>query len=192
MTTQSVPDVIPEIKKWLDVNWEKISSFWLYADWRSWARYDLYAHLEKGMCKEVRPDHPRRDYTVSHGVPLWGEDEPEVDLTVGPAANQKMNDLAIWICTATPGENDTSFPNFVEKYQREWKLVQDLTKKNGGGDLEGGKLLFLGIGEKAYDDEELDFGGLKPEYFGFGGRSEYEGAVYVYYLWLDLPETEES
>ena len=90
-----------------------------------------------------------------------------------------------------PGENDTSFPNFVEKFQKEWKLVQDLTKKNGGGDLEGGKLLFLGIGEKAYDDEEFYFGDLKPEYFGLGGRTQYEGAVYVYYLWLDLPEAKE-
>ena len=191
MPTQPVPDVIPEIKKWLDANWEKISSFWLHADWRGWARYDLYAHLEKGMCRKVREDYPRSDFSVSHSINLWGDDEAEVDLTVEPAANQRMNGMAIWICAATPGENDTSFPNFVEKFQKEWKLVQDLTKKNGGGDLEGGKLLFLGIGEKAYDDEEFEFGDLKPEYFGFGGRTEYEGAVYVYYRWLDLPAAKE-
>ena len=166
MSTQPVPDVIPEIRKWLDANWERIYSFWLHADWRGWARYDLYAHLEKAMGR------------VSHSVPLWGEDEAEVDLTV--------NDLAIWICAATPGENDTSFPDFVEKFHKEWKLVQDLTKKNGGGDLEGGKLLFLGFGEKAYEDEDFDFGDLKPEYFGFGGTTQYEGAVYMYCLWLNL------
>lgn len=114
-----------------------------------------------------------------------------MDLTVRPVANQKMNDMAIWICAATPGENDTSFPGFVEKFQEEWKLVQDLTKKNGGGDLEGGKLLFLGIGEKPYDDEGFDFGDLKPEYFGFGATTQYKGAVYMYYLWLDLPEAKE-
>lgn len=181
---------MPEIKKWLDANWEKIFSFWLGADWRSWARYDLYAYLDKGMCGKVRKDSPGRDYTVSHSIPLWGENDTEVDLTVAPDADRKMNDIAIWICTATPGENDTSFPGFVEKFQKEWKMVQDLTKKNGGGDLEGGKLLFLGIGEKPYDDEGYDFGGLKPEYFGFGGRTQYEGALYVYYLWLDLPKSE--
>ncbi|OAP60392.1 hypothetical protein AYL99_05394 [Fonsecaea erecta] len=189
MTTRPVPDIIPEIKKWLDANLEKITSFWLHADWRGWARFDLYAHLAKGMCREVRPDHPRWDYVVSHSVRVWGENDPEVDLTVEPAANQNLDNVAIWICTATPGENDTSFPNFVEKFQREWKLVQDLTKKTGGsdGDFQGGKLLFLGIGEKAYDEEELAFGDLKPQYFGFGGRTEYEVAVYMYYLWLDLP-----
>jgi len=188
MSTHPVPDVIPEIKKWLDVNWEKILSFWLHADWRGWARYDLYAYLEKGMCRQVRQSHPRWDYSVSHIAQLWGEKEVGADLIVGPGAEQKMNSVAIWICTATPGENDTSFPDFVEKFQNEWKLVQDLTKKNGGGDVEGGKLLFLGIGEKAYDEEGFDFGGLKPKYFGFGGRTEYEGSLYVYYLWLDIPE----
>ncbi|KAH0845133.1 hypothetical protein AYO21_01606 [Fonsecaea monophora] len=191
MAIHPIPDVIPEIQNWLDSNWEKITSFWLHADWRGWARYDLYAHLAKGMCRQVRQDYPRQDYVVSHSVPLWGENQPDVDLTVGPAANQKVNDVAIWICAATPGENDTSFPNFVERFQREWKLVQDLTKAHGGGECEGGKLLFLGIGEKAYDEDELDFGGLKPEYFGYGGRNEYEAAIYVYYLWLDLPETME-
>ncbi|OAL32601.1 hypothetical protein AYO20_07911 [Fonsecaea nubica] len=191
MDAHPIPDVIPEIQNWLDSNWEKIASFWLHADWRGWARYDLYAHLAKSMCREVRQDYPRQDYVVSHSVPLWGENQPDVDLTVGHAANQKVKDVAIWVCTATPGENDTSFPNFVERFQREWKLLQDLTKANGGGDCEGGKLLFLGIGEKAYDEDDLDFGGLKPEYFGYGGRSEYEAALYVYYLWLDLPETKE-
>lgn len=191
MSTQPVPNIIPEIKKWLDANWGKISSFWLHADWRDWARYDLYAHLEKGLCREVRGDYPKRDYSVSHSVPLWGEDEAEVDLTVGPAAKQKMSDMAVWICAARPGENDTSFGNFVEKFQTEWKLVQDLTEKNCGGDFEGGKLLFLGIGEKAYEAEDSGFGDLKPEYFGFGGRTQYEGAVYAYYLWLDLLKPEE-
>jgi hypothetical protein len=191
MTSQEVPNVIPEIKQWLEVNWKKIYSFWLHADWRDWARYDLYAHLNDGMCRQLREDHPRWDYTVSHSVPLWGEDEVTVDLTVGAAANQKMNDLAIWICAEKPGENDTSFPNFVEKFQKEWKLVQDLTAKTGGGELEGGKLLFLGIGEKAYDAEELDLGGLKPEIIRFEGSTEYEGAVYMYYLWLDLPESKD-
>ncbi|KIW08396.1 uncharacterized protein PV09_01308 [Verruconis gallopava] len=71
------------------------------------------------------------------------------------------------------------FLDYVEKFQREWESLQDLTKKRGEGNLEGGKLLFLGIGERAYDEVELSF----------DGRSEYEEAVYVYYLWLDLSET---
>lgn len=192
MSSQPVPDVLPEIKNWLEANWDKISLFWLYADWRAWARFDLYAHLEKGICRQLREDYPRRDYSVSHSVPLWAnDDETEVDLTVVPAAEQKMKDVAVWICTARPNENDTSFPDFVEKFQREWKLVRDLTEKHGGGDAEGGKLLFLGIGEKAYNDEELEFGGLKPEYCKFGGGNENTEGVYMYYLWLDLPEAKD-
>lgn len=192
MSSTKAPDVIPEIKTWLEANWKKITSFWLYADWRNWARYDLYAHLNNTTGKEVRKDYPRHDFSVSHSQQLWGEDVPQdVDLTVSAAAEQKLKDVAVWICAQRPGENDTSFPDFVEKFQKEWALVQELTKKNGGGDLEGGKLLFLGIGEKAYDDELLQFGGLKPAYFGFGGSNDYEATLYAYYLWLDLPEAEE-
>jgi len=192
MSSTRVPDVVPEIKIWLGVNWKKITSFWLHADWRMWARYDLYAHLESTMGKEVRKDYPRSDFRVSHSQPLWVEEmSRDVDLTVGPAAEQKMKDVAIWICAQRPGENDTSFPDFAEKFQQEWALVQELTKKNSGGDLEGGKLLFLGIGEKAYDDDLLQFGGLKPDYFGFGGSNDYEATLYAYYLWLDLPEAKE-
>lgn len=191
MPNSDVPDIIPEIESWLEANWEKINSFWLHAEWRAWARYDLYAHLNKGLCRQLRDDHPRWDYMISHSAPIWdGDDDTEVDMTITPAAEQKDQEaVAIWICTARPGENDTSFPDFVEKFREEWELVSGLVKKYGGGDLEGGKLLFLGLGEKAYDEDDFDFDGLQPDYHGLGGRTEYEGSVYMYYKWLDLEST---
>ena len=38
--------------------------------------------------------------------------------------------MAIWIGTARPAENDTSFPDFVDKSKEEWKLGQDPTENN--------------------------------------------------------------
>lgn len=171
-------DPLPEIKTWLSGNWQKITSFWLHADWRAWARYDLYVHLEKSG-----------SYRVQHGVPLWdGDSDTCVDLTV--SAKGADDDVAIWLCTAKPGENDTSFGNFVEKFKEEWKMVKELVEKHGGGELgrRKSKLLFLGIGEKAYEEEDLQFGSPKPESFGYGGSTEYEASLCVDYLWLDLPE----
>jgi hypothetical protein len=171
-------DPLPDTKTWLSSNWKKITLFWLHAEWRAWARYDLYAHLEG-----------TGSYRVQHGVPLWdGDSDTVVDLTV--STNGKDDDVAIWLCTAKPGENDTSFGDFVEKFKKEWNMVKGLVEKYGGGELGNGKsrLLFLGIGEKAYEEEDLDFGGLRPESFGYGGSTEYEASLSVYYLWLDLPE----
>ena len=49
MTTQPISDIVLVIKKWLEPEREKIQSFWLYAEWRNWARYELYVHLEKTL-----------------------------------------------------------------------------------------------------------------------------------------------
>ena len=140
------------------------------------------------MARYATRNSPRGDYSAYNSVPIWGDDVPEVvDITISPLNDKEMKSVAIWICTAIPGENDTSFPEFVDKFRKEWQQVQNLVNKHGGGDFEGQKLLFLGIGEEAYEGIGFDFGGLKPQYKGFGGKTQYEGAVYMYYLWLDLP-----
>ena len=63
MTTQPISDVVLVIKKWLEPEREKIQSFWLYVEWRNWARYELYVHLEKTLSTS-------KDYIVRHGTPV--------------------------------------------------------------------------------------------------------------------------
>jgi hypothetical protein len=181
MTALPVPNVLPEIKEWLKSENEKIQKFWLYADWRSWARYDLYVHLEKTFGFS-------RDYIIRHGAPVWGDEDNRVaDITVEPSSNneqdKKLAPLAIRILTARPTENDTSFGNFAKAYQAEWAVVGEQTKEEVEGDYKGGKVLYLGLGEKDYGEE--GFGSLKPEVINVG----IENGVYGYYLYLDLPET---
>lgn len=180
MTAQPIPDIIPEIKKWLEAEHEKIQSFWLYADWRTWARYDLYVHLEKTLGAS-------KDYIVRHGTPVWGDNATDVaDITVEPSSNNKtMAPVAIRICAARVTENDTSFGNFVEAFQEDLKRIQEMTAKEVEADYQGGKVLYLGLGENQYPDQ--DFGELQPQSFGFGG----EYGVYGYYLLFDLPANNE-
>jgi hypothetical protein len=65
MPDNSVVLVIQELKKWLGKNYGKIASFWLYADWRNWAHYDLYAHLMKVIAKYETSDRARGLYHLA-------------------------------------------------------------------------------------------------------------------------------
>lgn len=66
MSAKSIPDIVPEIKNWLEREYEKNQPFCLFADWRTWARYELYMHLEKIF-------GAGENYLVQHDIPVCGE-----------------------------------------------------------------------------------------------------------------------
>ncbi|KAH6655674.1 hypothetical protein BKA67DRAFT_657597 [Truncatella angustata] len=138
------PDVVPIIESWLSANHQKIESFWVGADWRYWARYELFMALEKLI----------PDCLVTHGMSeFWDEGDEEVDILVEPRDGDRGT-IALLLRCENVGENEGSYERFRDQLDADVAKVESLGRV--GSSFDDARLLLVGFsGEPSAEDAEF-------------------------------------
>ncbi|KAF7197521.1 hypothetical protein HII31_01331 [Pseudocercospora fuligena] len=176
-TQAPASNVIPAIQSWLDTNAKKIQQFWIGADWRSWARYDLFIALENAFEDE---------YLVNHGIPIWESYHEDEQVDTLLEHRDGGTNIAIRLRCENVNDNCGSFEDFSKEYQKDWTLLQDLNQ-HAEPEHEDTKVMLLGFSGQPMvpdEDEEPSFGELKPD-------SIKSGEVYAWYLYDEIKKADQ-
>lgn len=172
---QSHADIIRVIHGWLDSKSKKIQQFWIGADWRLWARYDLFTVLEDAF---------KENYLVNHSMAIWESHDEHEQVDILLEHRDGETNLAIRLQCENVNENCGSFEEFSKQYQKQWTLLDSTLSKNVEEEFGGTKVMLLGFsGEPmGYEEEEPLFGELKPETFK-------AGEVHAWYVYCDTAKS---
>ena len=177
------PDVVPVIDKWLTANAKKITSFWPWADWRMWARLDLFWALRKELGANGQPGAP---YVVDHSPKFWSASDEVGDIVVrGGHGTEHAGEKPVVVilrCEIVT-ENSGTFEKFRDQYDGDWARIAKMGKVEF--DYEGCKVLLVGLSSGAafmpQDREEFKMD-PKPEYLQAGDDyGEVNGWVMEYF-----------
>lgn len=125
-------DLLPLLSTWLQTTNTKISAFWIGAEWRAWARYELYLYLEKALGK---------DYLIYHTFnDIW--DTEVIDIYLEPR-DSDLKIIAIVLRCEKVNENCGSFEDFRAEMDGDIERINGLEKVDGS--YEGLRLCVLGF-----------------------------------------------
>jgi hypothetical protein len=151
------PDVVPVVSSWLSSSHLRIESFWIGAEWRHWARYELYMALEEALGSGCLVTHGTTDF--------WQDGGEEIDILVEPREADR-NAIAIKLRCEKVNENEGSYEAFRDQ------LDEDMARIKGAGKVEstfeGARLLLIGFsGQPSVEDAEFKTQ-PQPEHFAAG------------------------
>lgn len=125
-------DLLPLLSAWLETTNSKISAFWIGAEWRAWARYELYLYLEEVLGKDYLIYHTFKD--------IW--DDEVVDIYLDPR-NSDLKIIAIVLRCERVNENCGSFEDFRAEMDGDIERIKGLGKVDES--YEGSRLCVVGL-----------------------------------------------
>lgn len=148
-------DIIPEIKSWLDEKHKMIESFWIGADWRGWARFEIYMAIEKAFGSAHLITHSNDDF--------WADSSLMIDVLIESSDDGKGS-VGIVLRCENVNENEGSFERFAQQFDEDWSKYA--TRDDIQSDFKGTRLILLGFSGEAVGDGIDTFKvEPKPEHF---------------------------